>query len=125
MLIDLRSRLFNGRALVTLLVVGLFLGIATVSQGTKLQKIEDRSHVCMLKNRAVGKPLIPVQVEGATYYGCCEMCTGTLQKDRKERFAVDPVTKREVDKARAVIGVQPGGEVLYFENEKSFQAFSR
>jgi len=125
MLIDLRGLLFNSRTLLTLLVIGLFLGIATVSQGTKLQKIEDRSHVCMLKNRAVGKPLIPVQVEGATYYGCCEMCTGTLQKDRKERFAIDPVTKREVDKARAVIGVQSGGEVLYFENEKSFQIFSR
>lgn len=125
MLKEMRNRLFNGRALVVLLVTGLFLGIAAVSQGTKLQRIEDRSTVCMLKNRTLGRPFIPVVVDGKTYYGCCEMCTGTLQKIRKERFAIDPVTGKTVDKSKAIIGALPDGAVLYFENEKSFLAFSR
>ena len=79
----------------------------------------------MLKNRTVGKPFIHVQVEGKTYYGCCEMCTGTLQKSRMDRFAIDPVTGKTVDKSKAIIGSLPDGEILYFESEKSFQAFSR
>lgn len=115
----------DNRALVVLLVAGACIGIAALSQGAKLHKIEDRSTVCMLKNRTLGRPFIPVAIDGKTYYGCCEMCTGALQKDPKERFSIDPVTGRQVDKATAVIGAQPSGEVLYFENEKSFQAFSR
>ncbi len=79
----------------------------------------------MLKNRTLGRPFIPVAIDGKTYYGCCEMCTGTLQKSRRDRFAIDPVTGKVVDKSKAIIGALPDGAVLYFENEKSFQAFSR
>lgn len=121
MIKDIRIR----SLLVVLVVAGLFFAIDAVSQSSKLRRIEDRSTVCMLKNRTLGRPFIPVAVDGKTYYGCCEMCTGTLQKVSGERYAIDPITGRKVDKATAVIGAYPSGEVLYFESEESFEKFSR
>lgn len=88
----------------------------------QLRRVET-SHVCMVNNEDMGKPQIPVKVGDQTYYGCCKMCVGTLNNDRKARFAIDPVSGNEVDKAKAVIGAKPNGEVVYFENEKDFQAF--
>lgn len=100
------------------------LGFSAMSQESKFQKIEDKSLVCMLKNRTMGITFVPVIVDGKTYYGCCEMCTATLQQNSKERYANDPVTGRQIDKAKAIIGAYPAGEVFYFESEDSFQAFS-
>ena len=51
------------------------------------------------------------------------MCVGTLTNDRKARHANDPVTGKEVDKAKAIIGAMTNGSVFYFENEQNFQAF--
>ena len=90
----------------------------------QLRKVTDTSHVCMVNNEVMGKPQIPVKVGEQTYYGCCKMCVGNIQQNRKVRFAIDPVSGKEVDKARAVIGAKPDGGVLYFENEKNFQAFT-
>lgn len=106
-----------------LLVLCLLIALAgTVSAG-QLRKVET-SYVCMVNNAVMAKPQIPVKVENKTYYGCCEMCAGTLKKDRKARFAIDPVSGKEVDKAKAVIGAKPNGEVLYFESEATFQKFT-
>lgn len=103
-----------------LLFMGLFISQAWAQ--AQLRKMET-SYVCMVNNEVMAKPQIPVKVGNQTYYGCCETCAGTLKKDRKARFAVDPVTGKEVDKAKAVIGAKPNGEVLYFESEKTFQSF--
>jgi len=111
-----KSKIYMG-----LLLTGLIL-THTIAIAGQLQKVET-SHVCMVNNEVMGKPQIPVKVGNHTYYGCCEMCAGTLKKDRKARFAIDPVSGKEVDKAKAVIGAKPNGEVLYFENEKTFQSF--
>lgn len=105
-----------------LLFTGLILAQAMAEAG-QLQKVETK-YVCMVNNEVTGKPQIPVKVGNQTYYGCCETCAGTLKKDRKARFAVDPVSGKEVDKAKAVIGAKPNGEVLYFESEKTFRAYS-
>lgn len=94
------------------------------SQGQKLQKIDDRSYVCMVNDTLMGKPQIQVKVGELTYYGCCEMCVGTLERDWKTRVAKDPVTGSIVDKTKALIGAKPNGDILYFESEKTFQAFS-
>ena len=41
------------------------------------------------------------------------------------REAVDPISGKQVDKAKAVIGAKPDGKVLYFENEKTFSAYQK
>ncbi|MBI4745693.1 MAG: TRASH domain-containing protein [Deltaproteobacteria bacterium] len=107
----------------TILLLGWLLFIQT-SHAVQLRKVTDTSHVCMVNNEVMGKPQIPVKVGEQTYYGCCKMCEGTLKKDRKARYSIDPVSGREVDKAKAIIGVKPDGGVLYFENERNFQAFT-
>jgi len=41
------------------------------------------------------------------------------------RQAVDPVSKKTVDKATAVIGAQPDGSVLYFENAANLARYNQ
>jgi YHS domain-containing protein len=84
----------------------------------------DPSLVCMVNNQFMGKPQIPVVVNGSTYYGCCEMCKGKLANDPSARTGVDPVSGRPVDKARAIIGKAESGSTLYFESEQTFAAYS-
>jgi YHS domain-containing protein len=81
-----------------------------------LTKVEPKT-VCMVNEMAMGKDQIPVEVDGRTYYGCCEMCKKTLVTDASKRTAVDPISGKEVDKAKAVIGAQEDGHVFYFESE--------
>lgn len=76
----------------------------------------DPSIVCMVNDAVMGKAQIPVKHEGKTYYGCCEGCVDKIKTVRAARYAADPVTGREVDKAKAVILEGPGGEALYFES---------
>jgi YHS domain-containing protein len=90
----------------------------------KLTKVDDNSKICMVTNRAYDKPQVPVQVDGRTYYGCCEMCKGMLTKDASQRTAIDPVSKKPVDKSKAVIGVGANGGVYYFQNEKDFETYN-
>ncbi len=106
-----------------LLFAFLFL-VQTSVYAEELRKVET-SYVCMVNNMAMGKTQIPVKVGEETYYGCCAMCATTLEKDRKKRFAIDPVSGKEVDKARAVIGARPNGAVYYFESEETFLAFQK
>ena len=62
----------------------------------------------------MGKPQIPVDVEGRTYYGCCAMCKEKLNQQPAARIAQDPVTGEDVDKSKAVIVQNAQGKVLYF-----------
>ena len=81
--------------------------------------------VCMVNNTLFPKDQIPVAVEGRTYFGCCEMCKGRLAADPALRTAVDPISGKAVDKAKAVIGAKPDGKVLYFESDKTFTAYGK
>lgn len=83
----------------------------------------DNNKVCMVTDRFMRSPQIPVNVEGRTYYGCCEGCKARLTNDPSVRSAIDPVTRHPVDKASAVIGADASGAVLYFENEGSFTKY--
>ena len=87
-----------------------------------LQVVESK-YVCMINNQRFNKVQIPVEVEGRTYYGCCEMCKGRLGGDPKSRVAVDPVSGKEVDKAQAVIGVDADGAAYYFESADNLKRF--
>jgi YHS domain-containing protein len=88
-----------------------------------LTEVSDPSQVCMVNNQYMGRPQIPTTVEGKTYYGCCPMCKGRLEKEASARTAKDPVSGREVDKATAVIGKKENGDVLYFESRQSLAAY--
>lgn len=79
-------------------------------------KLVDPKVVCMVNDAVMGKAQIPVKFEDRTYYGCCEGCVERLKSDRSARYASDPVTGKEVDKAKAVILEGPSGEALYFES---------
>ncbi len=90
----------------------------------KLTRVEDNRKICMVTNRAYDKPQIPVKVDGRTYYGCCDMCKSMLTKDASQRRAVDPVSRKPVDKSKAVIGVAANGGVFYFQNEKNLETYN-
>lgn len=84
-----------------------------------LTRVTDPSQVCMVNNTFMGAPQIPVEVDGRTYYGCCPACKDRLANDPSSRVAVDPVTREEVDKSKAVIAYDHDRKVLYFASEAS------
>ena len=45
-----------------------------------VSRVPDANLVCMVNDRYMGVEQIPVQVEGRTYYGCCEMCKTRLAR---------------------------------------------
>ncbi|MCP4052728.1 MAG: hypothetical protein GY739_06640 [Mesoflavibacter sp.] len=80
--------------------------------------------VCMVNDAYMGKPQIPVPVNGKTYYGCCQMCVGTLNNNEDARVAKDPVSNNNVDKTEAyIVLLDKEGKVGYFESEKNFLKF--
>ncbi|NJL26683.1 MAG: TRASH domain-containing protein [Thermoanaerobaculia bacterium] len=95
----------------------------TPAPATAVRKVEAK-FVCMVNNSLFAKEQIAVEVEGRTYYGCCEMCKERLAKEAAAREALDPVSGAVVDKATAVIGAQGDGSVLYFENEENLTKYN-
>jgi YHS domain-containing protein len=51
------------------------------------------------------------------------MCADKLKNDPKTRVATDPVSGKQVDKSKAVIGATSDGKVYYFENAKNLKKF--
>lgn len=86
-------------------------------------KIVPNKDVCMVTNVHFNRTQIPVEVGGKTYYGCCENCKKTLAEDASARTAEDPVSKKPVDKASAVIAVRDDGSVLYFESKENVKKY--
>ncbi len=109
-------------AFAVLLVTSYQAGISE-AQATELKRVPTEQ-VCMVNDAFMGKKQIPIPVQGKTYYGCCKMCISTLTNDAEERQAIDPVNGHTVDKATAVIGALPDGNVFYFENEKNLNAYA-
>jgi YHS domain-containing protein len=105
--------------LVSLLVaVAAFAGESGIRPFGQLKKVESKT-VCMVNEQAMGKDQIPVEVDGKTYYGCCDMCKKALADNAEKRAATDPVTGKQVDKATAVIAAQEDGRVFYFESDET------
>lgn len=88
-----------------------------------MTRVSDVSQVCMVNNQFMGKPQIPIAVEGRTYYGCCAMCKDRLGNDPTSRTAQDPVTGEKVDKASAVIIKDASNNVLYFASEDTLRRY--
>lgn len=89
-----------------------------------MSRVTDASQVCMVNDQFMGRPQIPVAVEGRTYYGCCAMCEGKLKQQPEARIARDPVTGQEVDKATAVIVQDAQGKVMYFASEDTLRKYT-
>lgn len=89
------------------------------------QSVEPVKHsdVCMVQNRHGIMKMIPVEVDGKTYYGCCGGCVGKLKYRADVRSATDPFTGRQVDKASAFIVGNPDGTVIYFESKETAERF--
>lgn len=77
----------------------------------------------MVTNQFMGRPQIPVEVDGRTYYGCCMACRGKLEQQPDVRTAEDPVTGEPVDKAKAVIVQDAAGKVMYFASEDTLRRY--
>src|SRR5262245_45271663 len=87
-----------------------------------LVQVESK-YVCMINNQRFNKEQIPVAVGNRTYYGCCQMCKDKLRNDPRSRAAIDPVSKKKVDKATAIIGVDADGSAYYFENAENLKQY--
>jgi len=82
--------------------------------------------VCMVNDAYMAKPQIPVPVNGKTYYGCCEMCVGTLNNEESARMATDPQTGERVDKTEAfIVLLDANGRVGYFNSEANYTAYTK
>lgn len=108
-----------------------FAVLVIITAGTQgalakeLLEIVPNKKVCMVTNMVFPRDQIPVKYAGRTYYGCCENCKKTLAEDVTARVALDPLSKKPVDKASAVIAARPDGSVIYFENQASFQRYTK
>jgi YHS domain-containing protein len=102
----------------------LFLSIlaTTITFGSDLKIVENKK-VCMVNNTVFESDQIPVKVADKTYYGCCEMCKSKLSSDPSSRVAIDPVSKKEVDKSKAIIAAGSDKKVVYFENTANYKKF--
>lgn len=84
------------------------------------------SKICMVDDIYQGDyPTLLVIVSNKNYYGCDAKATHDLATKQDTRFATDPITKRKVDKASAVIALHPkrDGKVHYFESRDTFNQF--
>ena len=118
------------RIFIVIAAIAVLAGASTISfstnQPAKVQTLQSvpASKVCMVENRVSGRENIPVEVDGRTYYGCCPVCVGKLSFKRAHRYAIDPVTGKEVDKAKAYIIAREDGTAIYFESEKNTVRYS-
>jgi YHS domain-containing protein len=99
-------------------------GFSIPAAAAEQLKIVPNEKVCMVTDQLFPKAQIPVVHSGKTYYGCCQNCKKTLSEDSTARSAVDPVSGKPVDKAVAVIAAREDGSVIYFENKKTFDAYT-
>lgn len=109
---------------IMMLFLSAFLSLSVFAQSHDSSwKVVKNEEVCMVTEAFFGKKQIPVEVNGKTYYGCCEGCKRTLNEKQAAREAIDPLTKKKVDKATATIAADRSGRVMYFENKKNFEEY--
>lgn len=90
----------------------------------KVGDLVPTAQVCMVNDAFMGKKQLLVRHEGKDYYGCCEMCKKRIPQEAEVRVAIDPFSKKEVDKATASIAITGDqGEVSYFENEANYRNY--
>lgn len=82
--------------------------------------------ICMVDDIYQGDyPTLSVRLSANSYYGCDAKAIHELSTKQNVRFAIDPVTKCNVDKGSAVVGLHSkrDGKVLYFESNETFKQY--
>ncbi len=107
--------------------LGLILAVSSLSvlmaeTGEKVRQV-DSKYVCMITHKHFTTEQMPVNIDGRTYYACCDMCKSQLRDDASARTAVDPVSANKVDKATAVVGADKAGNVYFFESVENLNQF--
>jgi len=85
---------------------------AGTSDGYKV----DPGIACMVTDKVMGKPQIPVDVRGKTCCGCFKNCLGKLKGTPSIGYSKDPVSGKMADKSGAFIFEGAEGEAIYFES---------
>lgn len=88
-----------------------------------LTRVTDVRRVCMRGNAVTEDATMPLEIEGRTYYAR-PRCALLLHRPGF-RVAVDPISGTKVDKATAVLGAGPNGDIFYFESEANLKAFNK
>ncbi|MCZ6528449.1 MAG: hypothetical protein O6702_06955 [Candidatus Dadabacteria bacterium] len=123
--LSLRTFFFSLLVLTFFISFSAFAHADNTNQQTSSSLTEvDSKYVCMVTNQLFVKEQIPVEVEGKTYYGCCEMCEAKIKNNPQSREATDPVSGNNVDKAEAIIGATADGSIYYFESEENLEIFN-
>jgi YHS domain-containing protein len=82
-------------------------------------EIVQNDKVCMVNDRYMVVKQLPVEVNGITYYGCCENCVEKIQQNIGDvRYAKDPLNGNKVDKASAIIVQNKKDGVVYYFGTK-------
>tara|TARA_R110001592_G_scaffold64751_2_gene198879 strand:+ start:8581 stop:8979 length:399 start_codon:yes stop_codon:yes gene_type:complete len=124
------------QSVLSLSILGLFMlaiiGYQIYSTLPSSYHLEAGKHVenemvCMVNDAYMGIEQIPVEAEGKTYYGCCQMCEAKLKDSINYRIAQDPLTGEEVDKAKAYIVLQTSNDIAiyYFKSEENYRAYAK
>ena len=98
----------------------------TVTSGiTNEYQPVDAKYVCMVNDQFMGgKEQISIEAEGKTYYGCCDNCIDKIKNNVKNvRYAKDPLTGEQVDKASAFIVKEADDDLLYFASEENYKQY--
>lgn len=87
----------------------------------------DHKLVCMASDKYHGDSQAPVTVSDRIYYGCNQKAIRDLSTKENIRIAIDPYSKKTVDKALAFITLSPvkPGAILYFESEQNAKKYLR
>ena len=89
----------------------------------RLKRVEP-SKTCMVQNTLYQVDQNKVVVDGKTYYACCMPCEKELKTDPNSRVAIDPISKKSIDKSLAVVGATKEGKIHYFETEANLKLFT-
>src|SRR4030095_2285758 len=102
----------------------LVFALSSVSVLAASGNVDKKEYVCMMQDMVLGKPGIPIQYEGKTYYGCCEMCKEKI-KNEPQRYikAIDPVSQKPVDRPSSFI-YSVDGSAYYSTSDANRKTFA-
>ena len=75
----------------SLCLVFVLAFLAPIASADSVLEVVEAEYVCMVNDAAYDKEQVRVDVEGKTYYGCCEMCKARLENNEQLRVGIDPV----------------------------------
>ncbi len=113
------------------LMLFLFVGITSAQTYFYVRKLDQRNillrvdptQACMSGDAYTPSKLLSVNIEGNTYYYCNEESSSRFTEDASVRYSIDPISKKQVNKATAIIGRTRRGKLYYFESEEHLAEF--